>query len=231
MKKILAAIVLIAACLTADATATAQFVARGPWARRIGYDMAVRMYFGGYGHPYGVRTPYGDYYHGMARVIQARGQAARDYSQAQINQQIARGKYLDNQKKWNDIYMARKEAAEAAKREKDARRKQAARNRRLNPPPPQARIVFLPGDRDAETGKLNWPKILQSSEFSSQRDEIQKQFDLKAHTQATPAIKNEIIKLAMAMKAKLREKVKEAPVNEYLAGRNYLDRVMHEAGR
>lgn len=251
MKRAIAAIVLLAVVFTSDSSARAQFRRRA-WVRGIAIDTGLRLATGGYqygypyyyygypyygygypryGYPYGGPTAYGNYARGMAQVVRARGQAARDYTQAQINRQVALSKYLENQKKWNEIYQARKQAAEEARRKKREERKRAAEERRSRPSPPQARITFQPGDRDPETGQLNWPEVLQSSEFAAQRKAIQEQFDLKAKTQATPAIKSKVIDTAMDMKTALRAKVNDVPINTLLAGLNYLDRVMHEAGR
>lgn len=237
-RAILATIVLAGTVLYAN-VADAQFRRRGPWIRATAIDVGLRMATGGYGYPrygygypqygYGVSSPASNY----SQVIRARGQAAKNYSQAQLNYQEAQSKYLDNQKKWNEMYRARKKAAEAARQKKLKQREQerAERLKRRANRKPQPRIQFLPTDRDAKTGKLNWPQVLQTSEFASLRTEIQELFDLKAKTQGTPELQQKILAKEQEMRFMLMKKVNDVPTNTYMAGRNFLERMMHEAVR
>jgi hypothetical protein len=240
MGRLQAAMVLVVV-LVSTRNASAQFARRGRWYRGLAVGTGLRIATGGYGYgfpyrygyPYGYgygytgTTPYGDYARGMAQVIRARGQAAEDYTQAQINQQEARSRYLDNQKKWNELYRARREQAAADKQarmqqQQEWYKKHLARQRQELP-------GFTSSDRALDSGTIQWPKALQSTEFAMLRQQLQELFDLKAKTDGSVEIRKKALAGTREMERLLRRKMREIPKDEYLAARSFLDRLVNES--
>src|SRR5262245_18329692 len=69
-------------------------------------------------------TPASAQLHGITNVIRARGQAERILSRARINNEEARIRYSDNQKKWTETYFAKKEINAAYVAKETAQRQQ-----------------------------------------------------------------------------------------------------------
>lgn len=217
--------------LLAEATtAHAQRVSVRRWYRvPVVYGRRVVAPWGWWGRWYGgATTPYGDYARGMAAVLRARGLAAENYTRAQINYQEARSRYIDNQKKWLETYYARKQMGEAARQERfDRIRAERQRYSAWQAEHSEPRLTL--SDLEPVTGKLDWPAALQSAEFADLRRELNRLFELRAQTDSTPRISQQIYDKARAMQGLLKEKIRDIPTDQYIAARKFLDRMAHEA--
>ena len=238
--------VALASVLVADASeALAQRIRvggfRGVRAGRW-YRAGVPRFYGGvprYGvgwNPYGFSpygysggtTPIGDARRGMAQMIRARGQASENYSRAMVNHQEARTKYIENQRKWIKAYYERKEIGEAHRNAENERRR-ASRDRYLAHLAKQRPERPHPTQVDPNNGKIAWPKALRTADFIELRQDVDKLFYVRAHTDATAGIANQVRAKTRAMKEILKGKIRDLPTSEYIAARKFLDLLATEA--
>lgn len=236
MNRILTVLLLILAMNCA--TVQAQHGRYGRWYRGSDYAYGLRVpinvtpwgvwpYPGGYGYvwPY---YGYGYRRYGLADIIRARSQAAKNYAEAQIRYQQARSKYIDNQKKWLETYYERKRLAEAARRARiEERKARAKRSRLLSKPEPHPRLSA--DELDPNTGKLTWPVLLRKSEFAASRKRLEELFELRLQTGMTPDLTKKIYARAQEMRVKLIDKVRTVSGREYIDARRFLERMAHEA--
>ncbi len=90
-------LILIAAALTSSPVQAQYGV---PWYNPYGY---------GSGYGFGGGTAAGNYLQGMSTVIRSAGEYNLLSAQAGVNNEEARSRYLDNQKKWSQNYFQMKE--------------------------------------------------------------------------------------------------------------------------
>ena len=162
----------------------------------------------------------------MAAVIRSSGQAAENVSEANINNQDAYSRYLDNKLKWTEIYWKRRrlnEAEYAKNRAKfDARlQKRLEVNRNRKPE------VLPPSQYDTQTGDLQWPEALQTPVYAPYRKEIEDALQLQSDTGTTSNAKK-IRDLAREMQDVLKDHIREMTPNEYIASRKFLDRLVNQ---
>lgn len=120
------------------------------------------------------------YQRGAASVIQASGEAAVNASQARINNQDAYSKAIDNSTKsvnafWEqkDIYNQRLNAELA---QTTQRRNEYLSNHGLG--------NLTPAEFDRTTGTINWPKVLEQSQYDPYRSTLDKAFKQRAYAGA-----------------------------------------------
>ncbi len=120
------------------------------------------------------------YQRGAASVIQASGEAAVNASQARINNQDAYSKAIDNSTKsvnafWEqkDIYNQRLEAelAETTQRRNEYLAKHGLTS-------------LTPAEFDRTTGTINWPKVLEQTQYDPYRSTLDKAFKQRAYAGA-----------------------------------------------
>ena len=236
MNRTFAVLTLILA--TNCSTAEAQRGRYGRWYRGSDYMYGLRVhtnvtpwgvwpYPGGYGYgwPY---YGYGYRRYGLADMIRARSQAAKNYAEAQIRYQQARSKYIDNQKKWLETYYERKRLAEAARRTRiEERKARAKRSRSLSKPEQHPRLSA--DELDPNTGQLTWPVLLRKPEFAEHRKRLEELFELRLKTGMTPDLTKRIYSKAQEMRVKLIDKVRSVPGRVYIDARRFLERMSHEA--
>src|SRR5262249_29889211 len=133
--------------------------------------------FGGYGGG----TAAGNYMQGMSTVIRSAGEYNLLSSEAGINNEEMRSKYLDNRKKWTQNYLQLREERmqlEAQKREmtRHSADTVAASAKSAAPRPLGSSAL------DPVTGQITWPELLRGDEFAAQRTELEKLFELRAKT-------------------------------------------------
>lgn len=193
--------------------------AQVPW-----YRPAVVAPFG-YGGVYGGGySPYSQ--QGTADIIRSSGQAAVDASQARINNEDARSKYIDNSLKWTEVYWQRKRLGEAelakdfAKdRERREQWQEATRGRKPE--------TLAPSQFDTQTGGLDWPDALQGPIYADYRKQIEAELQLQATT-GTAANADTVRSLARQMQTVLKGQIREMSSNEYIASRKFLDRLVNQ---
>lgn len=197
---------------------------RSPYRVRVGVVLTP----GGWRPAVSVSPSY--YVPNRADIIRARAQATRDYTQAQVNQQVARSKYIENQKKWHAIYQERKRLGEAARQAKiEERQARAKRIQRIQSKQPHQVRRLTTDQLDPNTGKLTWPKILQTAEYAGDRSELDQLFELRMKTGTTSDLTSKIYTKAEAMRTRFRSKVGKIPSKAYIEGRNFLELMAREA--
>lgn len=223
----------------------------GPW-----WNSSSVHYWGGnyspmYGRGWYGRGYYGGgyygggYYDNGASLIRAQGQATVDRSKAMINYQEARDKYIDNQKKLADTYVARQKAQreynkelwatedEFNKHQAELQAQIAAKNRKrteegksmiyMNASSSQNNEVLSPSQLNPATGKITWPESLQGSTYQASRDKMQELFSLKNSTGLTPSLSRQIDEQAHVMKNELRGQIRNMLPNDYLSARGFIE--------
>jgi len=213
---------ILATSLLFPGSAQGQVVVR-PWYRPYGYHG-----YGYGGHGYGGGTAAGNYMQGMSSVIRAEGQYNLLTSQAGINYEESRSKYLDNKKKWTENYYQMREdyqarsaaAHEAAKHSPEALAAAAKSGvpRKLGPE------AF-----DPVTGHITWPEALAGDDYAALRKEVEQQFELRAKTSQAAGIATKIRAATAEMSTKLRQNIQKMSANEYLSGRKFLDSLDYAA--
>lgn len=199
-------LLMIAALLPAD-VAEAQWVVR-PW-----YRPRYRRSYG-----YGNR---GSYANGMANLIRAQSQAAVNYEQA-------RSKYIDNKQKWTQNYYKMREERQGylvRQHEKDKHSPDSLASAAKDDLPPTLGADAL----DPVTGHITWPAILKGPAYTAQRTRLDELFELRAKTSGGAGNYDQVHAAAMEMTAKLRERIDEVPSKQYVAGRKFIDSLNYTA--
>ncbi|MGE5191622.1 MAG: hypothetical protein ACM3U2_03915 [Deltaproteobacteria bacterium] len=178
--------------------------------------------YGGYGYGFGGGTVESNYLYGMSNVIRAEGEYNALTSAAGVNYEEARGRYLDNQKKWWQNYLEGQEAHQKLMVAKRAREKHspealalAAASGLPRPLPPDA--------LDPVTGQITWPEVLQADKYAGDRKELEQLFELRAKTTQTAGTSEAVHAAADKMTGRLRKDVQSLPANEYMVARKFLD--------
>jgi hypothetical protein len=177
----------------------------------------------GYGGGYGGGTAEGNALQGMSTVIRSAGEYNMYTSMAGVNNEEARSKYLDNQKKWNQSYQQMREwrtARDAQKREADRQSRETLYAASKSTPPPRP---MAPEAHDSVTGQITWPETLLSSEFEKPRSQIEQLFELRAKTSQASGTSGKIHAATEEMTKILRSRVEKIPANEYVAARKFID--------
>jgi hypothetical protein len=148
------------------------------------------------------------YARGAASVIQAQGERNLSNSQAAINLEDAYSKAIDNNVKAANAYYDKKQMHDEYFREHVyAEEQKRATHRARNALPP-----LVPEEFDRTTGHVNWPQVLQQTQYDQYRLPLDALFSKRAQTgglstddymQATTATK--------AWRAKLTSQKKDFP--------------------
>jgi len=202
-----------------------------PGARTVG---ALR-----YGWPYGAgyygnfsSTPMESAQRGYASVLRAQGQYQVDASKAAVNYEQARQQYIENKQKWTETYWKRKRLAQA-ERDKDYEKKREMRKRYLDS---QERLKASQPNRmthtefDPNTGKINWPEPLQGDAYAVHRQELENEFALRAKTQITPELAEDIRDSTVKLRDALKRNIRKMSPNDYISARQFIDRLSQESG-
>lgn len=250
MKPVIRQLTLSGLCLTIVLSTGSMVQAAGPFFPRQtvynfggGYSpTAFYGYRGGYygGYP----GYYGGYYNDGSSLIRAQGKAQVDRSKAMINYQEATSKYLDNQKKLAETYVARQKAQresiheraeinkELAQQKQDAIEAQKEKNLKLqesglspyyNAASSQDNETLNASQLNPATGEISWPESLMGSEYAESREKIQELYSLKNSTGITSSLSQEINDEALKMKNILRGQIKTMLPNDYLAARGFIE--------
>jgi hypothetical protein len=164
---------------------------------------------------------------GVAAVIYAGGEAARNVSLAAINYEQARSQYLDNVAKATQIRWERKRLAES-ERAKDRAQALAARDRYLAAKKSGALPRLEPDQLDPNSGELFWPEALLDDEYFRCRQKLEKLFLLRTHASKPRHVSREIAAASQEMKSLLKTNIRELSPNEYIAARKFLDSLAYE---
>lgn len=168
------------------------------------------------------------YLHGAAAVIRANGRAARNISRARINNEEARSRYIDNQRKWTETYFAKKAINAAYVEQETAKRRQSAQNYQKYRSSGASPRLSL-SEFDPSSGKITWPDSLQAAEFAPARKQVESLFTLRANAQAAPGIVTDIRNSVESLRAELRKQIEHMAPSEYVICRKFLDSLAYES--
>ena len=87
-----------------------------------------------------------------------------------------------------------------------------------------------PSELDVVTGRISWPRLLQSAEFAPQRAALDEVFSHRASSGAINV--NEYLKvyqLTALMLDALRARIRDVPSYDYLVARRFLQSLTYEA--
>lgn len=169
----------------------------------------------------------GDIYRGMAAIIDARANLLRAQSEALINIEEARSRYIDNRIKWAQFYLEWRRLGELRRREYWAE-KRAARDRYLAMIRQREPERLTPSQLDPITGHINWPVILTDPRFDEPRKKLEELFALRAYAGATPDFSRKVLQYVDQMRSELLTLIREIPANEYMQARRFLDLLRRE---
>jgi hypothetical protein len=89
-----------------------------------------------------------------------------------------------------------------------------------------------PSELDTVTGELTWPLLLQASHYTEYRQALETLFLQRAADGTIgPAGYLEIHHLTDAMLKLLKDAIREAPPDEYMLAKRFLQSLAHEAGQ
>lgn len=163
---------------------------------------------------------------GFADVVRSAGDYNLKSSQAAINAQEARSKYLENQKRWTEVYWERKRLAQA-EREKDYEKARARRDKYLASQQRSGSTTTSPGltpsQLDPSTGKIYWPTPLTDAQFESYRKELDELFVMRAQSQTVPGLDEQVKQTTDQMLALVNDNIQEMSPSDYVSSRKFLD--------
>ena len=190
------------------------------------------LYGGGYGGYGGIgggmMDPISNYasvqYNGMSNLLRAYGSYTVDESQALMNTERARTRYIDNEQK---IWRAR----QAFKRMKTT---QVAEQRETDKATREKREEFMDSHRprplsqehfDSQNGSLNWPVALKDPQFEETRTALDELFSQKArgYDSDRSAAASKINQAVQDMRETLRGQILTIPLQDYSEARQFLD--------
>ena len=166
-------------------------------------------------------TPAESYARGMSDVVRSRGQYNLDTSAAAINVSQARSNEIDNYSKWTNTYFearATNRAYRAAEKGPRPSSEDWVRWAKEGAPKP-----LSPGQFDPVTGKINWPTMLQASEFAELRSEMDELFAKRA-TESSLTIQDfvKIDNTAKSLLAELKKYIRDVPANQSIASKEFV---------
>lgn len=184
----------------------------------------------GYGMPsYGYASTYEEgVLRGWADLWQGVGQYNYSTSLANVNNQEAYSRAIDNSVKRTNAYFARKAINEQARSSANPRpsAEDIARFAKERAPEGLAAHEF-----SSAVGSLNWPQILQGSDFAADRAELDNLFATRSPENSGLGTDNhrQIKQTADQMLATLKSRIGEYSPSEYVAAKSFLTRLERES--
>lgn len=173
------------------------------------------------GYSYG--NPAAQMMNGYANIIRAQ-------AQANLTNQQARAKMIENKKRWVEVYYDRKRNHDAYMSE-HTRMAHDSLITYLESRPSGAPRQLSFSEFDPATGQITWPDALQAGEFAQHRKELEDLFSLRAHTSATTQIAQHIRTTMAEMRGELQKHIDDMPPNAYIPARKFLDSLAYEGSR
>lgn len=185
--------------------------------------------FGGWGWGGWGGTVAGNYLMGLGRAIRAQGQYNLDTSAARINLEEARSRQIDNRKLWTKTYFEMRDINNAWRDAHRPKRGDAETWMRLAQRTAPARLST--SELDPVTGRIMWPPGLDGPGFKTQRDKLDVLFADRAEAHGAIGVEKhgEIRELIDEMLAELKDRIRQYETRQYLASRNFLTSLRHEA--
>ena len=196
---------------------------------QYGYGYPYGGYgYGGYGGFGGAGTAFSANSMGMASLIQATGQYQKNHVEASVqwDDEVRKlsAERLEQRNAYLDMMQKKAIADGQANRERLDARKQAALARKNSDQYPDA---LKPSEFDAETGKINWPVLLQRNMFDESRTVVESQVSQwLASKKSGQAFDIYGVHASVdAVRTVLKTLIQSVPTGEYLSSRNFLDRL------
>jgi hypothetical protein len=191
------------------------------------FDAGVGAGFGvGYSGSFS-STPMEGAAYGAASIIRARGQAIRDLSEAMINVEDARSKFIENRLRAMEVHFARRDMAER-RRLQYHRQRRGAVERWL-----AARPVIEPGlsgeQFDRTTGAVDWPEPLQDETYAPYRQRVENLLAERTVSPRLREVREGISEAAFDMQSELRRRIGHYSASEYVNAREFLDNLTYTA--
>jgi hypothetical protein len=185
-------------------------------------------YWGGSNNYHHASTAAEGFQRGMADVIRSQGAANLMNSEAAINVEEARSKYIDNRMQWTNTYF------EMQKVNREAR---AAKR---GPPPTQEQLVrfakddlpnrVAPSQLDPVVGQLNWPMVLKTEPYELYREQLDQLFASRARNgYLSPDQFLQVKQLTDEMMGVLRENVRSYSSSQSIQARKFIESLAYEA--
>ena len=205
-------VVLVSACTS---TGLAQW--RGGWG-------------GGWGGGYHASTAGEGYMRGMGDLVRSAGAANLLNSEAAVNYEDARSRYLDNRLKGTETYFEMKRVNREARAGTDFRAAPTAEEMfRMNSASKPKELSTA--DLDPVAGTIAWPHLLQDDMFKADRDTLETVFANRAEHNGHMS-RDDSLALQQAgdsMRAKLRSQVRKVSANDYIQANRFLRSLLYEA--
>ena len=186
--------------------------------------------YGGWGGNTGASTIAGSAMQGMSSVISAAGDARLSTSAAAINMTVAQKNAIENRQQATNAYFdmrATNRAARAAEAGPKPTMEQLVRIAREGSPRPLATSQM-----DPVTGKLDWPGVLQTEAFQTERTSVDQIFAKRAvHGGLGYADQTKAREALDGMYSQLKGQIRDVPPQDYVASRGFLQSLMYSATR
>lgn len=167
---------------------------------------------------------------GMGDVVRAQGQANLDNSAAAINYSVARQNQIQNYRAGTTAYFdmrAANRAYRAAERRPVPSMADAVRYAQAGKPKPLG-----PSDLNVVTGKIRWPMLLTAEVFAADRAKMEQIFASRASSGAIGLDDYmQVRKVAKSMLADLKKQVKQAPPQQWVIAKRFVDSLAYAAGQ
>jgi len=180
-----------------------------------------------YGH-YHASTAAESYARGKAALVRSQGQYNLLTAEANVVNQEAYRRGMENQhRKVNGYFALREKNREerAAERRPRATAEQLRRIAATGKP-----AAVSPSDLDSVTGAISWPTVLEREEYEPFRVALEEVFARRADTGRMEAADLEQAEEASeGMIAELKSHVREIPSHKYIAARRFVESLAYEA--
>jgi hypothetical protein len=176
---------------------------------------------------FGASTAAEGYQRGFADVVRSAGEANLMDSLAAQNYVAARSQDIQNRVQWTEAYYQMRRANRAYRESKRSPRlsqEEIARNARQGLP---RRLTSA--ELDPLTGEVNWPVILQESQYASEREQLEKLFGKRAEaTSVSPDVYREIKTNTDELLATLKKSIAQYKPNDWLGARKFVESLAYE---
>jgi hypothetical protein len=200
-------------------------------ARAQGYATSSAGYgWDDYGYAYGhASTLEEGWLRGLASLAAAQGEGNYYNSLASINYQQAYSQYAKNCELATETYFKIKQTNKAAREAMRPDPLTYAQYVSLAKKAAPARLTQYEYNRSL--GRLNWPDVLAGDEFAPERNAINEAFASRSHSDvgAGSNFYVEIRQLSTSLQAKLKEKVQELDMAQYVAAKKFLVSLSYES--
>jgi len=224
MKATFSAATFLTAVLGVAALANAQSLAT-PGLGFAGYGG------GDYGYGYHSSTLEEGWLRGLGALAAAQGQANYLNSLANINNQDAYTKYVQNRQKATDTYFYMRQAnrayREAEAPQRLSREQYASLARKAAPAP------LTEAQYERTLGRIEWPAVLAGDNFKAERSALDRAFAHRSPGDSGPssAFYSTVHELTDSLQAKLKSRLDELDAAQYVAAKKFLMSLAYESQR